>query len=117
MTDRQNKSKKPLADQTTDHSRGGDYSYIESVQAKPLEVKVYDSFEKAMKHFRALVQKERVLSTFKEKQRYEKKSDKKRRKRAENQRKRLELEAKQTNDRPRKEKVRELKDRDPNDTE
>ena len=47
-----------------------------------------------MKAFRALVQKERVLSTYKEKSRYEKPSDKKRRKRNEMKRKLLELEMK-----------------------
>ncbi|NDD59370.1 MAG: 30S ribosomal protein S21 [Chlamydiae bacterium] len=61
---------------------------------QPLEVKVYNNFDRAMKAFRALVQKERVLSTYKEKSRYEKPSDKKRRKRNEMKRKLLELEMK-----------------------
>lgn len=75
---------------------GGDrqFDYIEPVQAKPLEVKVYGNFERAIKVFRSMVQKERVLSTYKEKQRYEKKSDKKRRKRNERKRKLIELEEK-----------------------
>ena len=47
-----------------------------------------------MKAFRALVQKERTLSTYKERSRYEKPSDKKRRKRNEMKRKLLELEMK-----------------------
>lgn len=61
----------------------------------PLEVKVYDNnFEKALKAFKALVQKERVLSLHKEKSRYEKPSDKQRRKRNEMRRKLMELENK-----------------------
>lgn len=60
----------------------------------PLEVKVYNNFDKAMKAFRALVQKERILSNYKEKSRYEKPSDKKRRKRNEMRRKMMELENK-----------------------
>jgi len=67
------------------------YANIEPVEAKPLEVKVFNNFEKAMKAFRALVQKERVLSIYKEKQFYEKPSDKKRRKRNEMKRKMMEL--------------------------
>ena len=61
---------------------------------QPLEVKVYNNFDKAMKAFRALVQKERVLSTYKERSRYEKPSDKKRRKRNEMKRKLMELDLK-----------------------
>lgn len=69
------------------------YAHIEPVQAQPLEVKVYGgNFDKALRAFRALVQKERILSTYKEKQRYEKPSDKKRRKRSEARRKRMEME-------------------------
>lgn len=64
----------------------------EAIQAKPLEVKVYgNNFDKALRAFRALVQKERVLSTYKEKQSYEKPSDKRRRKRNESKRKLLEV--------------------------
>ena len=60
----------------------------DSVQATPLEVKVFgNNFERALKAFRALVQKERVLSSYKDKQTYEKPSDKKRRKRNESKRK------------------------------
>lgn len=56
----------------------------EAIQAQPLEVKVYgNNFEKALKAFRALVQKERILSAYKEKQTYEKPSDKRRRKKNE----------------------------------
>ncbi len=68
------------------------FAHIEAVQAQPLEVKVYgNNFDKALKAFRALVQKERVLSAYKEKQTYEKPSDKRRRKRNESIRKRLEF--------------------------
>ena len=64
----------------------------DAIQAQPLEVKVYgNNFDKALKAFRTLVQKERVLSTYKEKQSYEKPSDKRRRKRNESRRKLLEV--------------------------
>lgn|SRR5574337_367485 len=82
-------------------SKGGDnkpvavndkFAHIEAVQAQPLEVKVYgNNFDKALKAFRALIQKERILSTYKEKQAYEKPSDKRRRKRNESVRKQLEI--------------------------
>lgn len=80
-------------------SRGGEtvaavldkYAHIEAVQAEPLQVMVYgNNFEKALRAFRALVQKERVLSTYKERQTYEKPSDKRRRKRNESIRKKME---------------------------
>jgi small subunit ribosomal protein S21 len=83
----------------------------EAVQAKPLEVVVYDgNFEKALRAFRALVQKERILSLFKEKQSYEKPSVKKRRKRAEMKRKKFELENKQreTPEQRKQRKIRKL---------
>ncbi len=68
------------------------YAHIEPVQAQPLEVKVYNgNFDKALRAFRALVQKERILSSYKEKQSYEKPSDKRRRKRNEMKRKRVEM--------------------------
>jgi small subunit ribosomal protein S21 len=64
----------------------------DAIQATPLEVKVYgNNFDKALRAFRALVQKERVLSAYKEKQSYEKPSDKRRRKVNESKRKQLEL--------------------------
>lgn len=64
----------------------------EAVLAQPLEVRVYNNnFDKALRAFRALVQKERILSTYKEKQAYEKPSQKKRRKHNEMKRKILEL--------------------------
>jgi ribosomal protein S21 len=68
------------------------FAHIEAVQAQPLEVKVYNNnFDKALKAFRSLVQKERILSLYKDKQTYEKPSDKNRRKRNEMKRKRFEL--------------------------
>ncbi len=81
-------------------TRGGEMNPVavnddkhDPVQAKPLEVVVYgNNFEKALRYFRAKVQKERILSSYKEKQSYEKPSDKKRRKRNESRRKLLELE-------------------------
>lgn len=69
----------------------GEYAKHEPVQAKPLEVKVYGNFDKAFKAFRSIVQKERVLSVYKEKQSYEKRSDKRRRKVNESKRKQLEF--------------------------
>jgi small subunit ribosomal protein S21 len=69
------------------------FAHIQPVQAQPLEVTVYNNqFDKALRAFRALVQKERILSAYKENQSYEKPSDKRRRKRNEMKRKRLELE-------------------------
>ncbi len=68
------------------------FSDIEPVLAQHLEVKVYNNnFDRALKAFRALVQKERVLSLYKERQSYEKPSQKKRRKRNEMKRKLMEL--------------------------
>lgn len=68
------------------------FSHIEAIQAEPLEVKVYgNNFDKALRAFRALVQKERILSAYKEKQSYEKPSDKRRRKINESKRKQLEF--------------------------
>lgn len=67
-------------------------SNVEPVQAIPLQVKVHNNFDRAFKAFRALVQKERILSIYKEKQRYEKPSDRKRRKINETKRKMLDLE-------------------------
>jgi len=70
------------------------FAHIEPVQAQPLEVKVYgNNFDKALRAFRALVQKERILSAYKDNQSYEKPSDKKRRKRNEMRRKRLEFDS------------------------
>ncbi len=68
------------------------FAHIIPVQAQPLEVVVYgNNFDKALRFFRNKVQKERILSLYKEKQSYEKPSNKRRRKRNEMKRKRLEL--------------------------
>lgn len=70
------------------------FAHIQPVQAKPLEVEVYNNnFDKALRSFRNMVQKERVLSSYKEKQSYEKPSDKRRRKRNEMKRKLQEVSA------------------------
>ena|ERR1700729_3401548 len=84
-------------------SEGGDKQFDHvPVQAKPLEVKVYDNFDRALRAFRALVQKERVVSNYKEKQSYEKPSDKKRRKREEKRRKDLDIARKNEHNKQRK---------------
>lgn len=71
-----------------------DDSYLDDFM--PLEVKVYgNNFDRAFKAFRAIVQKERILSLYKQKQSYEKPSVKKKRKRNEMAQKRLEAEMKQ----------------------
>jgi ribosomal protein S21 len=67
------------------------YAHIIPVQAQPLQVIVHGAFDKALRAFRALVQKERILSTYKERQSYEKPSDRKRRKRIESIRNQNEL--------------------------
>lgn len=96
-----NNYKKPRRNPHKKASKGGEsqavavndkFAHIEAVQAQPLEVKVYNgNFDKALRAFRALVQKERILSSYKEKQSYEKPSDKRRRKRNEMKRKRQEI--------------------------
>ena len=84
-------------DNSNRRSRGGETQALEPhtpVQATPLEIKVGDNFEKAFKIFRSMVQKERIISTYKEKQSFEKPSVKRRRKRMESQRKSLEIDTK-----------------------
>jgi len=71
------------------------YGISEAVQAEPLEVMVNNQFDRALRAFRALVQKERVLSIFKEKAHFEKRSDKRRRKIGESKRNQMELCSKQ----------------------
>jgi len=89
---KRNYKKAPRGGETQPVVVNDKFSHIEAVQAQPLEVKVYgNNFDKALRAFRALVQKERVLSTYKEKQSYQKPSDKRRRKRNESVRKQLEL--------------------------
>lgn len=54
------------------------------LEFKGLAVKVYDNdFEDAFRRFKSLVQREGIINEYKEKQRYEKPSDKKRRKKRE----------------------------------
>ncbi len=98
------------------HLKGGDPQASEPhtpIQARPLEIKVGDNFDKAFKIFRAVVQKERIISTLKEKSGYEKPSVKRRRKQAENKRKRAELDGKRSrnekSDKPRIKVLRETK--------
>ena len=56
---------------------------LDGTEFKPLEVKVTSSFEEALKSFKTLVQKSKILSDVKAKQSYEKPSEKKRRKKRE----------------------------------
>src|SRR5258706_5729400 len=89
---KRNYKKAPRGGETQPVVVNDKYSHIEAVQAQPLEVKVYgNNFDKALRAFRALVQTERVLSSYKQKQSYEKPSDKRRSKRNESVRKQLEL--------------------------
>ena len=97
MSDENNKKKNKQFNET---SKGGDlvkesfntqFDHIQAVEFTPLQVQVQNNFDRAMKAFRALVQKDRILSLYKEKQRYEKPSDKKRRKRNESLRKSLDF--------------------------
>jgi len=88
---RRSNSNKALRGGDTESRDSSTHSPSDAVQATPLEIKVYgNNFERALKAFRALVQKERTLSLYKEKQTYEKSSDKKRRKRNEAKRKAME---------------------------
>ena len=79
------------------------------IQAKPLEVKIMggNNFDKAFRAFRAIVQKERILSVYKEKQSFEKPSDKKRRKKNESRRKAFEATLKAKNPEKNKKKYKE----------
>jgi small subunit ribosomal protein S21 len=72
------------------------------IQATPLQVIVFNNFERAFRTFKNMVQKERILSDFKEKQSFEKPSDKKRRKRNEAKRKLFEDSFKREDNKPRK---------------
>lgn len=49
----------------------------------PLQVEVVSNFDDALRRFKSMVQKSKILSLYKEKQHYEKPSEKKRRKRRE----------------------------------
>lgn len=88
--------------------KGGDNALDKHtpMQAIPLEVKVWDGgFDQAFRKFKSMVQKERVIATYKEHQHYEKPSQKKRRQRAENQRKRMELQGQFDRDTKKRKKV------------
>lgn len=87
-------------------SKGGDSEYIrrgipgEAVVCQPLQVKVSAPFDgecfgRALKAFRAITQKEKVVSNLKMKQSFEKPSDKRRRKQKEANRKEFEARQKQ----------------------
>jgi len=56
---------------------------------KPIEIEVTYSFEKALKDFRQLVQKERIIGQVKARMEYKKPSEKKRLKRREAQERRM----------------------------
>jgi small subunit ribosomal protein S21 len=62
---------------------------------QPLQVVVERDFEGALRAFKALVQKEKILTEYKERQTYEKPSERKRRKKREAEKRRLAQEAKQ----------------------
>jgi len=69
-------------------------SINEELNLSPLEVVVVDGrFEEAFRNFKALIQKEKILTLYKEKQFYEKPSDKKRRKRKQAAQRRMMMEA------------------------
>ena len=86
MNDRQSYDRKTSNRSTL---RGGEFKELEEnlphtpVQAQFLQVEVFGSFDRAMRSFKNLVQKEGILSEFKERQSFEKPSDKKRRKKNE----------------------------------
>lgn len=65
-----------------------DDSYLSKF--KPLQVEVRgNDIDSASRYFKAIVQKEKIISLYKEHQKYEKPSEKKRRKRREAEEKRL----------------------------
>ncbi len=55
----------------------------EMKEFSPLQVEVGSDFEDALRRFKSIVQKSKILSLYKEKQHYEKPSEKKRRKKRE----------------------------------
>lgn len=58
-------------------------SITQEIPLKPLEVEVTGSFEDAFRRFKTLVQAEGIIADYKVRQRYEKPSEKKRRKQRE----------------------------------
>jgi small subunit ribosomal protein S21 len=92
FNDRNNNNKQPRKERDNQAATvNGNKLEHEPVQAQPLQVEVRGNFDRALRAFRNLVQKERILSTYKEKQSYEKPSVKRRRKQNESKRKRQEL--------------------------
>lgn len=71
-----------------------DLKTLNSIQVKPRDDSK-EAFEEALRAFKSLVQKEKILSLYKEKQRYEKPSVKKRRKRREAAERKRAMEAKE----------------------
>lgn len=65
----------------------------DDVHFSPIQVKVDGSFEGAFRDFKAMFQKERILSQVKEKQHYEKPSERKRRKARQAKERRMALDA------------------------
>ena len=70
-----------------------DTSYLQKF--KPLQVEVRGDFESSVRLFKSMVNRERVLSIYKEYQSYEKPSDKRRRKKREAAAKKFAADAKQ----------------------
>lgn len=101
---------------TSNYSRGGDFRFTRhsdssenAVVCQPLQVRVDNNFDKALRAFRAIVQKEKIVSQYKERQAYEKPSDKRRRKNKEARRKqsegtRISVKDEDTPRKPRREK-------------
>lgn len=82
----------------------------EPLDLKPIEVKVtHGNFDRAFRIFRTVIQKEKVLSIYKEKSSYEKPSDKKRRKLKEAESKRFEMTEKAKKPKVKKEKEEEVR--------
>ncbi len=72
------------------------FSHLTQAEISPLEVKVEnDNFEEAYRRFKKLFQNEKIISKLKEKEHYEKPSERKRRKRREASERRLMLEARE----------------------
>lgn len=92
------------------------YASMEPVVFEPLEVRVYDNnVERALRAFRAIVQKEKILSLYKEKQTYEKPSDKKRRKKNEYKQRWLESQGMLTGTHKKKRKAKKKRKQEESD--
>jgi ribosomal protein S21 len=92
-------------------------------ELSPLEIKVNgprrEDFEDAFRKFKAKVQKEKILSEYKDRQSYEKPSEKSRRKRRESVERRLSTESRQrqmlTGEWDKKQKLKQNKKKSKND--